>query len=591
MNHNTISLKRFFQHFRKSSTQKRLFFTYVVTYIPLLLFMFADIRYANQLLIQQSIQYNDNTISLHIATIDNDLHYTSSYLYSFLLNENLSQNVSSPENTLDTQVFIQNSFKSYLDTYNGCCSLFFYSPKQDILIMRSSSYDTFYERREIKEYIRQQCTVQEEASQTPGVTGWTFHTIGEQNYLIETMDFHNIYVGAFGICSYIFQELGELETDTGGLFLLSNQEGEASFLFSELTLDKNDQKKDRKYISIPVDSPNNDYRLSLYIPKSNVLGSFPQLQYMAVALVIFALLFFCIYLYNIYIRIVAPILSMIAAMEAIQKGDFNSRLKVPNTNDEFARLTETFNFMISRINDLKIQVYEKKLNQVYARLSYLTLQIKPHFFLNCLNLLYSLGLSGRSELVADFSSALMKHFRYLFKNSDNMVTLEEELMHIKNFLHIQQIRFQNELETEYIIQDNADSWRIPVLSLHTFVENIFKHAYNDTQQKKLRITAYTDMENNCEYLFLHIEDNGKGFSEEALQQFNVPIVPEDAESSSRLSDNSLNSGTDRPHIGISNVRQRLFYLYGSGRWLCCQNRPEGGARVTMKIPWSDAPKK
>lgn len=180
MNHNIISLKRFFWHFRKSSTQKRLFFTYVITYIPLLLFMFADIRYANQLLIQQSIQYNDNTISLQIATIDNDLHHTSSYLYSFLLNENLSRNISSPENTLDTQIFIQNSFRSYLDTYDGCCSLFFYSPKQDILIIRSSSYDTFYERREIKEYIRQQCTVQEEDSQTPGVTGWTFHTIGER---------------------------------------------------------------------------------------------------------------------------------------------------------------------------------------------------------------------------------------------------------------------------------------------------------------------------------------------------------------------------------------------------------------------------
>ena len=47
--------------------------------------------------------------------------------------------------------------------------------------------------------------------------------------------------------------------------------------------------------------------------------------------------------------------------------------------------------MIGQIHDLKLQIYEEKLNQAYAELQYLTLQIKPHFFLNCLNLIYSLG--------------------------------------------------------------------------------------------------------------------------------------------------------------------------------------------------------
>ena len=589
MNKTTTFLKRPLWRFSKSPSWRRLLFIYIITYLPLLLFIFANSRYAKQLLMQQSIQYNHNTISLHLATVDNELYHTSNYLYSFLLDENMYRYISTPEQTLATQVYIQNYFGSYVDTFNGCCSLFFYFPEQDILIMRSASYDSFWERREMKEYIRRQCVIKKEASKTPSFTGWTFHTVGKQNYLIETMEYHNVYVGAFGICRYIFEGLGELENDTGGLLVLSNAKEEEAPLFSEPLFDTCELIQSKKYVTIPVNSPDNDYRVSLYIPKANILGAFPRLQYMAIALGLFALLFFCVHLYSVYKEMLAPVLSMITAMEAIQEGDFNSRLKVPNTKDEFAKLTETFNFMISRINDLKIQIYEKKLNQAYARLSYLTLQIKPHFFLNCLNLLYSLGLSGRSELVADFSSALMKHFRYLFKSSDSMVTLEEELVHIKNFLHIQQIRFQNELITEYVIDDDATGQRIPVLSLHTFVENIFKHAYNDNQKKILRITAYTDTQNGKDFLFLYVEDNGKGFSDDVLRQFNTPIGPEDAENGADLPADSLNAGKDRPHIGISNVRQRLYYLYGSGTWLCCENPKGGGARIIMKLPQSDAP--
>lgn len=102
-------------------------------------------------------------------------------------------------------------------------------------------------------------------------------------------------------------------------------------------------------------------------------------------------------------------------MEAVEQGDFDSHLPIPDTHDEFAELTETFNYMIGQIHDLKLQIYEEKLNQAYAELQYLTLQIKPHFFLNCLNLIYSLGLSGRSELVVDFSATLMKYFLLPFQ--------------------------------------------------------------------------------------------------------------------------------------------------------------------------------
>ena len=226
--------------------------------------------------------------------------------------------------------------------------------------------------------------------------------------------------------------------------------------------------------------------------------------------------------------------------------------------------------MIGQIHDLKLQIYEEKLNQAYAELQYLTLQIKPHFFLNCLNLIYSLGLSGRSELVVDFSATLMKYFRYLFKSSDSMVVLSEELKHVQNYLHIQQIRFQNDLDTDFKIDPQAEKMQIPVLTLHTFVENIFKHGCSDSAKMQIIIHAAPVIKDGKLYLSLCIEDNGIGFSKESLEKLSKPEVP--------------SQKTGEKHIGIRNVRQRLSYIYGSNYVLRFENRSQGGAKINLLLP-------
>lgn len=269
-------------------------------------------------------------------------------------------------------------------------------------------------------------------------------------------------------------------------------------------------------------------------------------------------------------QMVSPVLRIIKAMEAVEQGDFDSHLPIPDTHDEFAELTETFNYMIGQIHDLKLQIYEEKLNQAYAELQYLTLQIKPHFFLNCLNLIYSLGLSGRSELVVDFSATLMKYFRYLFKSSDSMVVLSEELKHVQNYLHIQQIRFQNDLDAAFNIDPQAEKMHIPVLTLHTFVENIFKHGCSDSAKMQIVISAAPLIKDETTYLSLAIEDNGTGFSKEALETLSRPEVP--------------SQKTGEKHIGIRNVRQRLSYIYGSNYVLRFENRSQGGAKINLLLP-------
>lgn len=74
--------------FFKSATKKRLLWVYLVTSIPLLVCILLGSEYGKRLLRQQSIQYNHNTLSLQLATVDTSLDHISNYLASFLLDEN-----------------------------------------------------------------------------------------------------------------------------------------------------------------------------------------------------------------------------------------------------------------------------------------------------------------------------------------------------------------------------------------------------------------------------------------------------------------------------------------------------------------------
>ena len=550
--------------FFKSATKKRLLWVYLVTSIPLLVCILLGSEYGKRLLRQQSIQYNHNTLSLQLATVDTSLDHISNYLASFLLDENNYHGLQNGEDAPDEQRAILADFTDYLDTYTSTASLFFYIPNQDILIFQSANYDSYPERMEMRQYIRQACLSRTFPVTKPQISGWTFLRMTQKSYLMELMEYKNVYVGAFASSEYVFEDFRDLTASTHGALILSNQDALEDFLYGAKELDRS------RCVKIPVDSARNHYRIILYIPTAYVLGAFSWFQYAILIIALISFSFVTSMLIITWRQMVSPVLRIIKAMEAVEQGDFDSHLPIPDTHDEFAELTETFNYMIGQIHDLKLQIYEEKLNQAYAELQYLTLQIKPHFFLNCLNLIYSLGLSGRSELVVGFSATLMKYLRYRFKSSDSMVVLSEELKHVQNYLHIQQIRFQNDLDTDFKIDPQAEKMQIPVLTLHTFVENIFKHGCSDSAKMQIIIHAAPVIKDGKLYLSLCIEDNGIGFSKESLEKLSKPEVP--------------SQKTGEKHIGIRNVRQRLSYIYGSNYVLRFENRSQGGAKINLLLP-------
>lgn len=256
-------------------------------------------------------------------------------------------------------------------------------------------------------------------------------------------------------------------------------------------------------------------------------------------------------------------------MLEIKNGNFNVLLAVPKETAEISAMTDVFNDMAKDIECLKIKVYEEQLEKTKTHLHYLNLQIKPHFFLNSLNIIYSLALTRDYKLIMDLSKCLTDYFRYIFKSSDSMVLIQEELRHINNYLHIQELRYTTSFYTNLDIEAGLDFTCIPILLIHTFVENSIKHAYTGKALLVVDIKAARGKDDFDPNLEIVISDNGCGFSKEQLKELNTPVVITEVR---------------EEHLGILNIKQRLSLIYQDKASLQFNNNHYGGAVVTIRIP-------
>ena len=233
--------------------------------------------------------------------------------------------------------------------------------------------------------------------------------------------------------------------------------------------------------------------------------------------------------------------------------------------DEITGIARFVAGLYDNIRSMKISVYEERLLRQKAEMDFLRLQIKPHFYINCLGVIFSLAESGQYTLIQRLTMNLSNYMRYLFTDSHNMVPIESEIRHITEYLDIQNVR----LKTQHMVKCSSETkiqYMVPVLSLLTLAENSSKH--NRQLEQELLITL--NVEELGRHIRITISDNGVGYPTEILQQLN--------------SDDERDSAGAISGIGIANVKKRLKMFYGNDCKIIFRNGCDGGAETIMEIP-------
>lgn len=268
-------------------------------------------------------------------------------------------------------------------------------------------------------------------------------------------------------------------------------------------------------------------------------------------------------------EIVVPLGELVTVSDAVKNGRWEAKLNLRCRNREFLELQEIYNTMLSTILKLTVEKYERIILLKDSELKYLHMQLRPHFFLNVLSTVHSLSYQHKEEEIRTFVKALSANIRYMFRTGLHTVPLREELTDLENYLEIQRLLYEDCFYVYMDVPKESESWPIPQMMLHTFMENVFKHVVGKFSFTSIFLKCRKMVWNEEEVLQIVMENSGKGFPDDVIKR-----VMEEKEESLDASKG----------VGLGSIKLILKYLYGRTDILYLENGPSGEARIIVYIP-------
>lgn len=220
-------------------------------------------------------------------------------------------------------------------------------------------------------------------------------------------------------------------------------------------------------------------------------------------------------------------------------------------------------FVRSREQEAQAQALQAELAQ--AQLQALRMQVNPHFLFNTLNAITVLVRGGETAKAGRTLRLLSDMLRATFQGADvQTVPLREEIDLVERYLEIEEIRFEDRLQVEIDVAPAVSEVAVPYLLLQPLVENAVRHGIAPhAQTGTVRVSACTTTIHGQKGVELTVADSGPGFTDAP------DVLLEESEG-----------------VGLSTTKRRLKTLYGEAHALELGAAPEGGARVTIRIPCS-----
>ncbi|WNS41371.1 histidine kinase [Paenibacillus sp. MMS20-IR301] len=283
-------------------------------------------------------------------------------------------------------------------------------------------------------------------------------------------------------------------------------------------------------------------------------------------------------------RITAPIKQLTRYMSQVQTGNLEIDIR-PAGKDEIGVVTEHFRSMMDTINNLILREYRLELTNKTNELRALQSQINPHFLNNTLQIIGTLALELKVPQIYGLLSALAKMMRYSMYNDEKVVTIENELDHVKAYIELQKERFENKFSFRYDMEDTLLAALMPKMILQPIVENYFKHGFNLARTDGwIEITAARLSPERMEICILN---NGLPIPAARLETLRKELEQPRAAEPDVLKNTGKDvySKRDAPGtgIGLGNVLARLRLVCGDNALLTVDNLKAGGVIIRLEI--------
>ena len=262
-----------------------------------------------------------------------------------------------------------------------------------------------------------------------------------------------------------------------------------------------------------------------------------------------------------------PLDKVVRKMDDVASGSLKTRINVDHMGEDFIKLAEGFNSMMEKIEELMEQVKLEQHQIEQIRLDALQSQIQPHFLYNTLDCIHWQAIAEGNKEISTMVKALAKYYRICLSGGHDIIPLKMELEHVRNYLVIQNMRYDNIIGSEISVDSNAEETMIPKLTLQPLVENSIYHGMKVKEGKTG--TVFIKVKRKANDVLITLADTGTGMTQEEIDRMNE-----------QLSQYEESFG-----YGVRNVNKRIQLLYGEEYGLYYLKNETGGVTVEIRLPY------
>ncbi|MGI5971098.1 MAG: sensor histidine kinase [Oscillospiraceae bacterium] len=267
-------------------------------------------------------------------------------------------------------------------------------------------------------------------------------------------------------------------------------------------------------------------------------------------------------------KLLRPLTSLKDAMDLATAGDLDVTAPVM-TNDEVGDLSIYFNNLLQQIKIDRENEKKAEAREYAMKYSLLMSQINTHYIYNTMSTINSLARMGRCEEVVFINSALTRILQnnLRIKDGEIFTTVGEAVAIIKEYWNIERIRPNNHVH--FSCEADEGLLKQPMLQnlLQPLVENSLRHGLTDEVSGEMKGEISLRITEKDGDIIVAVSDNGRGMEPEKLEQFEQV---------------GYDTGQDSRHIGLANIKKRLYYVYGDRAGI--EIRSDQGTTVYITYP-------
>ncbi len=258
-----------------------------------------------------------------------------------------------------------------------------------------------------------------------------------------------------------------------------------------------------------------------------------------------------------------PLFKLRGLMRKVEDNQLSVRYE-SKYQDEVAHVGFQFNRMLDEINRLIEDVRYNEQGKREAEMKALTSQMEPHFLYNTLNTIYCKSVLGENDDVNEMILALSQMFQLGLSGGRDMISLEDELSHVKQYCAIQQKCYEDLFEYHINVEaKHLLACYVPKIIIQPLVENSILHGFKDRTSIG---EIWIRVEEANHKLHLIIEDNGSGMD---IDQVRLGM---------------RHVGDSNKGYALRNIMNRLQLFYRDEATMELFNNDTMGSRIEIWIP-------